>query len=248
MIKIDGYAIDAALSEEHSYEADVTEFPVEKGANITDHVRIKPRMYRLEGIVSDTPLAPLTGIRADANRKPTEEARAVLVGVFEGRLPVTIEAALTIYTDMVMESLTFPQDGATGDALPFSASFRQVIIQENRRVLVRVAKPNGSKKRNLGNIAARPPGWIGTDATGHSVVVTNPAPGVDVYTRADGTQISPDEAAAAARRNDSVLISYDKNGHSTGPVDPTDYQPTTPKQKKPYWAPKAPVSTLRGHS
>lgn len=48
--------LDATLQEVITKNSDVTEFPVEEGKSITDHVRPKPVELRLDGIVSDTPL------------------------------------------------------------------------------------------------------------------------------------------------------------------------------------------------
>lgn len=240
MILISGFVIDAALSEEHASEADVTEFPVEDGSTFTDNVRIKPRRYRMNGIVTDTPLDDgFRSIESDGSTivitssKPSAQAKKALDDIFEAKLPITIVTSLATYKNMVMQSLVFGQDGDTGDALPFSASFTQINVVQNVRRSVKVKFTAVDR----GNLAAHPPGWIGTDKQGRDIVANKPGPGVDpTYTRADGTKVEPLEAADAARRQDSVLVKYDKDGHSI-PVDQRDYQPYTPKQKKPYWAP-----------
>ena len=38
MFKIDGYIIDVAIEYTESYEATVTEYPVERGGVISDHI------------------------------------------------------------------------------------------------------------------------------------------------------------------------------------------------------------------
>lgn len=236
MVKIDGYAIDAALSEEHELEAEVTEFPVEEGANVTDHVRIKPRVVTIKGCVSDTPIGAVADLRAGSNLEPNEEARVVLESIFEARDPITIETNLKTYTNMIMESLTIPQSADVGEALMFTATFRQVIIEANKRVVIR-AIPIATKKVDRGNADGKPPGWIGTDKQGRDITVNKLGPGVEPkYTRADGTDVSVDEAREAAKKNDAVIIKYDKDGHAI-PVDERDFQPYTPKQQKPYWVP-----------
>src|SRR5713101_5273233 len=53
---LDVITIDATLQEVHKADAEVTEHPVELGADITDHVRPKPVELRIEGIISDTPI------------------------------------------------------------------------------------------------------------------------------------------------------------------------------------------------
>src|SRR3954470_5977684 len=55
-IQLDTLEVDCTLSETYAYEADVTEFEVEKGANISDHRRTKPVELTVAGLISDTPL------------------------------------------------------------------------------------------------------------------------------------------------------------------------------------------------
>lgn len=53
---------DAVLEEEPTYEADVTEHPVESGPEVTDHIQLKNPTLRLKGTVSATPLDLATSI------------------------------------------------------------------------------------------------------------------------------------------------------------------------------------------
>jgi hypothetical protein len=55
-IQLDTLEVDCTLSEAYAYEADVTEFEVEKGANVSDHRRTKPVELSIAGLISDTPL------------------------------------------------------------------------------------------------------------------------------------------------------------------------------------------------
>jgi hypothetical protein len=55
-VRIGQYILDVSLSEEHKFEADVTEYPVESGGSISDNIRPKPLHVSITGIVSDTPL------------------------------------------------------------------------------------------------------------------------------------------------------------------------------------------------
>lgn len=238
MILIAGWTIDAALQEEHTREAEVTEFPVEDGSTFTDNVRIKPRRYRITGVVTDTPLDDgFRSVEVDGSEivitssKPSAQAKKALDDIFEAKLPITVVTTLETYKNMVMQSLVFGQDGDTGDSLPFTASFIQINVIDNVRTAVKFTSVD------RGNLAPHPPGWIGTDKQGRDIVANKPGPGVDpTYTRADGTKVEPLEAAEASRRQGAVLVKYDKDGHSI-PVDQRDYQPYTPKQKKPFWAP-----------
>lgn len=171
-VKIDGYEIDAALKEEHAREAIVTEYPIEEGSDVTDHVLPKPKRYSLDGVVSDTPMGGMREIRANQGAfvegettfgvKPSDDALAKLEEIFENRKAVTIETELKTYENMFMESLSVPRDKETGEALRFSAKFKQGKFIKNERTTVRVAVPRAAKKVNRGNKPAKPKEWKNT--------------------------------------------------------------------------------------
>jgi hypothetical protein len=49
------FTFDIVTNESHEATAEPTEFPVELGANITDHIKINPEKYTVTGIVSEIP-------------------------------------------------------------------------------------------------------------------------------------------------------------------------------------------------
>jgi hypothetical protein len=152
VIRIGGYLIDAAISEEESLDADVTEYPVESGAVITDHVRNRPRKLDLEFVVSDTPIGAAAGARA-ADVVPSSEARQTLEALRATRQPFSVVTSVRTYDNMVFTSLSFPRDGDTGDALRGKASLQQIEIVQVRRVSVKLS-------RRAARGAAGPAMWL----------------------------------------------------------------------------------------
>jgi hypothetical protein len=161
MILINGFMIDAALTETHTLESDVTAFPVESGSMVTDNVRPKPRTVEIDGIVTDTPLpGAVANARGTLDAKgnfahaPSDDALAALEAIYLGREPVEIVTELKTYPNMVMSSLTIPRDADTGHALQFNATFTEVIFITNNRTLIKVAPPLDTGlggKKDLGN-------------------------------------------------------------------------------------------------
>lgn len=148
MITIDGYPIDASLTETHTYDADVTSYPVESGSTITDNVRPKPVTVELECIVSDSPLNAVLAARRNLDLadpafldSPSTEALERMIAIRDKREPVTIETALKVYQNMVMTSMGVTVNKDTGKALRFTASFTQIVIVTNLRARIRVASP-----------------------------------------------------------------------------------------------------------
>src|SRR6266702_3660671 len=66
--------LDAAVNENHTVAADITRHQVEKGSDVTDHIRPLPRRLSVEGIVTNTPIVapgkPTSGITASLGSVP----------------------------------------------------------------------------------------------------------------------------------------------------------------------------------
>lgn len=171
-VQIGTYVVDAFVSETHQYDSEVTEFPVEQGSAISDNIRPKPVIVTVEGIVSDTPIGRIVDARngastdgsafvgtndqataiqrANAQTTPSTDALTAMLAIRDARQPVTIVTTLTRFENMVMTGFSVPRDSTTGAALRFSATFQQITIVSNQRVLVktlRTSSPNGQPKK-----------------------------------------------------------------------------------------------------
>lgn len=180
MLIIDGYRIDVALREDHDLPAEATDHPVERGGDITDHVRVRPVTITVEGIVSDYPVGQLAderGIREGGGRSvvlPSEEARAHLEGIRAERRLVTVETSKGAFDRMAMVGLSFPVAPGDGDHLRFTATFRQVEIVTNGRTTIIVAVPRAARKTKRGSKLAT----TGSVAAGGGTKVANRYKGV----------------------------------------------------------------------
>lgn len=150
MILIDGFPVDLAVSEEHAFDADVTDDPVEVGSDVTQNMRLKPAVVTLEGVVSDTPLGDVS---TDATRlgstQPSDDAFAILKAIQEAREPVSITTALRNYESMELQSLSVPKSAATGKALRFKAVFKAVRFVTNKRTSVKTPRSRVKVKRGM---------------------------------------------------------------------------------------------------
>ncbi len=147
---INGYEVDVFTSEEHSHPAEVTEFPVEDGADVSDNIRSRPVTVTVEGYVSDTPIGRMAELR-DSGSVPGNECYQRLLDVRESGEPVTLITSLGTFTNMALEDLSVPRSSDDGAGLRFSARFKQIKLAKNERSTIRVEVPRAQKKRNLGN-------------------------------------------------------------------------------------------------
>lgn len=166
-VLIDGYPIDIARIERHEYSSEVTQRPVEKDGDVTDHVRNNPDVVTLECVVSDTPVGAIaqheTRLRDEVTQEvfgeatplPSDDAYKRMLEIHRRRRPVTIVTSRDRFDNMVMKRLGIPCESSTTGGLTFEVEFVQVIIAVNRRVVVPVAVPRARSKSNLGALTAK---------------------------------------------------------------------------------------------
>lgn len=175
--QIDTLEVDCVLTESFQADCDVTEHPVESGSNISDHIRPKPISFTLTGVVSNSPIDEQ---RARAQRTGggtgyAQKAADKLVDIRRNAKLITVTTKDRIYPSMAMLSLAFPKDNRTGDALVFTAQFKQIRVVENKTTKKVVAKSpraqqktKDGKQNNPETEDARSILKKGSDATGIS--------------------------------------------------------------------------------
>lgn len=163
--------LDATISNGFQGDVEVTEHPVEVGADMSDHARVKPEVVTIEGIISNTPLNRSQATRIVQGRGVAlettaltdapagaaghaETALAKLIDMKDARQLVTVVTERRTYKGMMLTSLSVPHDAKTGDALRFTATFKQVRLAEVRRKEVTVTRePKAKGKTNTGKQA-----------------------------------------------------------------------------------------------
>lgn len=142
--KIGELTLDATLYESHDYINQITRFPVEDGADISDHIKQEPDTYTVEGFITNSPINLLQRI-ADVNRdlsrsevsNNVELALDALLKISgrtingEKTAPqlVTVVSGLRVYKEMALEVINIPVNPRTGQAMNFTAKlteFRKV--------------------------------------------------------------------------------------------------------------------------
>ena len=166
--KVGELQLDAVISEVHDYENHVTKYPIEDGSTITDNVRIEPERLQMSGFISNSPVKYLeTNLEQEFERfevdfdvsnkivNNVELAQDELLRIAGRKIDgantspqlITIVTGLRVYTSMAIESLRFPRDATTGQALRFEASF----IKVQKVNTETIALPNAKKLGADGN-------------------------------------------------------------------------------------------------
>lgn len=162
--------LDATISEEVVYSNVITRYPVENGSSISDNINDLPIRFNMRGFVTNSPISiidiidsKLETIRnlpqifsGEFPNKRTQNAKNILVNLRNSKQPFDITSGYDKFTNMFFETLAFPRDRQTGDALYFTATLQNVetvqtefvsvpLIDEEYEDLVDTKKDIGSQ-------------------------------------------------------------------------------------------------------
>lgn len=161
---LESLILDASISEMHEADADVTEFPVEQGADITDNVRVKPQGLQVEAIISDFHLsnpnrdggavtgAFKAGWQSTGKLQDAVDAKTTLAKLEDyhskGTL-IDVETGLKSYRNMVIKSLRTPRDKntaigntKTAGSLRVTIILQTIIVVSSQNVVIKTV-PKG---------------------------------------------------------------------------------------------------------
>jgi hypothetical protein len=144
---------DATLSEVSLAAAEVTEHPIEQGANVTDHSRRKSEALKLEVTVTDYPLtASGRGIGAQAETGRAKAIRQSLESAMANGTVLIVETGAKLYENMVLKEVVVNRNRAVSGALRITLNLVEVrfATSETVAVAIRVAKPETDKGKKTG--------------------------------------------------------------------------------------------------
>lgn len=135
-VSVAGIEADALISEEVSYSADIPEYPVEKGYNVSDTIILKPVSLSLTLFISDTP-ATWSGRRG---HKPSAGRTKKICKKFENlyfkRKLVKVVTSDKIYTNMGITSMNISHSKELGYARQISLSLKKVYVTKKKTVKI----------------------------------------------------------------------------------------------------------------
>jgi hypothetical protein len=172
---INQLVIDATLRIDHEYTNRPTEYPIEDGAIISDHIRQSPERITLEIVTTNSPVVVnidntgKTQIRVDqSNRKQlafntwleyagyeiNKQADAIEGQVNEPQL-LNIVTDLKVYTNMVITNLSMPENRSINDAIIASVSFQKIKKATTEFFVTPDVSELNGKAPNIENQAAK---------------------------------------------------------------------------------------------
>lgn len=148
--ELDVILFDATMQQTHVTETEVTEHPVETGANVTDHIRVKPAEVSLECIITPFKLgtmAPdagpgLQGVPDDsqqpqasnASKTRVEDAYRRLLALKDAAQPVSLTAGVRSYENMAITSIAEHRTNDTGNSIYFTLRLKEIRFASTGKV------------------------------------------------------------------------------------------------------------------
>jgi len=121
--------LDVTLRENHRFSSRTTNYPIEEGSTLSDHIINEPTTVNLSALVSDTPL----NILSFYNR--SIDVFNKLIDLHNKREPVTLVTGLKTYANMVITLLEIPRELRTGQSLTFNIELQQIILDNSIRLI-----------------------------------------------------------------------------------------------------------------
>lgn len=159
--------LDALLNEKTSLNSRATEYAVEDGPPVTDHVVQESELLALDGWVTAAEVAllgglaigglrnlvggtGLGGLSAGGGRSKLISSKEALRKIHADRLPITIVTGLDVYVDFVMETCDIGRSSEAGDRFEISATFKQIRKVTLRQADIPPEKTSGSATGKAG--------------------------------------------------------------------------------------------------
>lgn len=139
------FIFDAVFSVDHSANVTVTTHPVQAGASVADHAYQEPDEVTLDIGMTDAAI----GVETNHSVNAYTELREIMAK----REPVTLVTRLKTYQNMVITSISAPDDVKTMNALKASIYFSQVKIVEVS--IVRVQEITTSSKKSTSSSSSK---------------------------------------------------------------------------------------------
>lgn len=159
--------LDASINETHTRESPPTEFPVENGATVSDHIIVKPFALEITGVISDTPIGGLSGLLTEAatslasalvppaglsaitgamglisalsgSKSPSVAAYGQILQLQQNGQPFDVLTTLYRYPNMWIKAISVPRDAQSGNILLFTVHLVQLLLVTPQSVNVQI--------------------------------------------------------------------------------------------------------------
>jgi hypothetical protein len=147
--------VNAFLAEDHTRRSSTTTYPVEDGADISDHIRNEPLNINIRGM-----------IEAVGDGTNILESFNSLNYLMDSKTLFSVITGLKVYENMHMNSLNINRTVLNGGSLPFSARFSQITKVQSQAVAIAISQISTADEET--NKQAQPSTDLGKTTSGQT--------------------------------------------------------------------------------
>ena len=133
-VSIDGIEFDALIEESQTYEAQVPEYPTEKGFSVSDTIVLKPETLTMTLYVSDTPVTWVARHRASPGR--SDEIVKRLKELYYSKKVVQVVTSDEVYSDMAITNISLTKSTDTGYAREIPITLKKIVVTQTATVTI----------------------------------------------------------------------------------------------------------------
>lgn len=133
-VSIGGVEFDALIESEEGYEAEVPEYPTEKGFSVSDTIVLKPETLTMTLFVTDTPVTWAARHKPAIGR--TEEVVNKLMDLYFKKQVVEVVTTDKVYSNMAFTSLNIKKSVEIGYAREIPVTLKKIVVTETKTVTI----------------------------------------------------------------------------------------------------------------
>lgn len=131
-VSVDDIEFDALIDSEEGYEADVPEYPTEKGFSVSDTIVLKADTLNMTLYVTDTPVTWRE--RTGSGPGKTEGVVRRLKDLYFAKKILEVTTTDCVYSNMVITSMNIKKSVEVGYAREIPIAFKKIEVTETATV------------------------------------------------------------------------------------------------------------------
>ena len=133
-VSINGVEFDALIDSDEGYEAQVPEYPTEKGFSVSDNITLKPETFNMTLFVTDTPVTWKN--RHGGGLGYADGVVAQVKELYFAKQPVTVTTSDMVYENMAIANLSIKKSTEIGYAREVTVAMKKIIVTESSTVTI----------------------------------------------------------------------------------------------------------------
>lgn len=133
-VSINGIEFDALIDESLDLEAQVPEYPTEKGFSVSDNISLKPENLSMTLYVTDTPVTWRNRHGSGPGR--VEGVVKQLKSLYFSKQVVTVVTSSEVYDSMAITNLSISKSSEVGYAREIPITLKKIVVTESSTVTI----------------------------------------------------------------------------------------------------------------